>query len=474
MAEVRTGDMLGRYLLEEPVGEGSEGRVFYALKQNAATKRGFPCVVKVAKDLDDAGRLHFLEEARNAMELGSHPNIVPVNDADEIDGVPFFVMEYQDGIDLRRFLEHEQKSRRPLPLPLVYTVLKGIADGLHHAHVAREIGRKPLALIHRDVKPANTFINKDGVTRLLDFGIATRIDANKSNRHLQGTFRYMSPEHVQGRICPAMDIYSLGVIAWEMLEGKAFRKGLTGEQILPLLLTETNTPPLQRRGLPDELVHLVESALHFDPSERPSAKEFSDALTKCPRYALAPEALAERVLAALGRPLRSRQTEHFEIPEALTKPLPKPSEPTLLNTDDAQTVRRDPRPMEDDATQHWRLADAPEPDAPSLIRKPTKPFVRPLAKPIIHQPEFAPTEKLSEHDLFAHRTQPTPSPAAHRGPTEPMDTPTALAPSEPDDHGADLVGPKRPPLWLVFAFLILAAVGSGTLVGWLLFRGGAS
>ena len=468
MVELKKGNMLGRYLLEEPAGEGSEGRVFYALKRNAATKRGLPCVIKIAKDLDKAGRLHFLEEARNAMQLGSHANIVPVNDADEIDGIPFFVMEYQDGIDLRRLLQHQQKSRRPLPLPLVYTILKGIADALHHAHVARKIGRKPLALIHRDVKPANTFINEDGVTRLLDFGIATRIDANKSGRHLQGTFRYMSPEHVQGRICPAMDIYSLGVVAWEMLEGKAFRKGLTGEQILPLLLTETKTPPLQRSGLPTELVHLVESTLHFDPSERPSAKEFAEALTKCPGYVLAPKALAERVLVALGRPLRSRQTEHHvEVPKALKSPPPEPSEPTLLNTDEAPTVKRAALPVGDNATtQHWRLSDAPEPDAPSLIRKSTN--TRPLARPIIHQPELAPTEKLSEHQLFSQRTEPTPSPVAQRGQTTPMET---SADTPPPDT-IDLRSPSFP--WLLVAFGLLLAIGSGVLVGFWVFQGGSS
>ena len=390
--ELREGMMLGRYLLEEAVGEGSEGRVFYALQQNAATERGLPCVLKVAKDLDEEGRQHFLEEARHAMKLGSCANIVSVIDADEVEGTPFFVMEYMDGIDLRRLLEHQQHSdRRPLPLPITYAVLKGIADGLHHAHAGRKIGGKSLGLIHRDVKPANTLITTEGRTKLLDFGIATRLDVQHSGRHLQGTFRYMSPEHVQGRICPAMDIYSLGVVAWEMLEGRAFRKGLTGEQILPLLLTEAPFQPLQRTDLPAELVALVGSALSFDPAERPSAEEFSEALTECPGYVYKPKLVAERVQVALGREPRSRETEYFEIPQALREPTPpsQPSPPTMLNGDEVATVKREsPLARVDEApTQHWRTANAPEPDAPSLIRKPPKA----LARPIVHLPEVPPT-----------------------------------------------------------------------------------
>ncbi|MCR9165552.1 MAG: serine/threonine protein kinase [Nannocystaceae bacterium] len=462
MEELGPGTKLGRYVIEERVGQGSGGRVFYARQLNVAAENGMPCVIKVAKDLDHQGRRHFLDEARIAIKLGPCANIVRVFDADEVDGTPFFVMEYADGIDLRRLLSHQQKNeRRPLPLPVIYTVLKGMADGLHYAHARRKIGGKPLGLIHRDIKPANTLITTDGETKLLDFGISTRVDADHSGRHLFGTFRYMSPEHVQGNVCPAMDLYSLGVVAWEMLEGRAFRKGLTQEQLLPLILTEGNTPPLERTDLPEELRDLVERTLSFDPSERPTAEEFAEALSACPGYVFKPKLVADRVQLALGRMPRSRETEHFEIPEELRTSTA--SQPTLLRGDDAPTLpRHAPAQTTDDPpTRRWSPNDSEEEDAPVVRRR------HPLAKPIVIAPELAPTERLTEQRIFAQRTQPSPSASAssapHRAATEQMEAPVETSMSAPIARRTGL------PAWTrVLIGVALSCIAAGGVAWWLI------
>ena len=348
----------------------------------------------------------------------------------------------------------------------MFPILKGIADGLHYAHKGRKIGGKPLALIHRDIKPANSFITTEGETKILDFGISTRLDANHSGRHLFGTYRYMSPEHVQGNVCPAMDIYSLGVTAWEMLEGRPFREGASDEKILPLILIEGTTPALSE-SVPADLRQLIELSLSFDPSERPTALEFSEMLTDCASFVSKPRLVAERVELALGRAARSRETEFFEVPEAL-RSTPTDSakkEPPLLNDDDAPTIARprrtgaeslSPTVATDDSPTRRRpnVADA-DPDAPQMFR-------RRLAKPIVSFPAVETTERLSEEQMFG-RTEPT-----EQAPGETVRTDTEAAATPPKDT------PTTPRLSKL-PILALGLMATATLAGataWFIAEGG--
>ncbi len=415
--DVKPGFRLGRYILEEPLGKGGQGVVFYARQVNAVD--GKPCVVKLAKKavFDDASRQQFLGEARRAISLGAHPNIVQVLDADEQDGVPFFVMEYSDGTDLEGVFAFHRKRGEALLLDATFTILKHLADALHYAHFRRKIGGRPIGMIHRDVKPANTLVTFDGYAKLLDFGISVFRDEIHTGMHMRGTPRYMSPEHVYSTPCPEMDIYSLGVVAWEMVEGREYREGLAPDMIARANCHE-EAPPITNPEAPKELVDLIMACLAEDRTERPTADEFSKWLETCPGYRISTESVRVLVANVVGRPPRSRETMwSVEIPQALRgegAAAREPVKPSLVGNveaeDEGETVAW---ARMDDTTSRREV----EPDAPRLLRRAKTP------ETVVAEPEVAPTVALREswsvRGPVAEETEAIPSPPSHeRVPTE--------------------------------------------------------
>jgi serine/threonine protein kinase len=180
--------------------------------------RGRPVVMKrVHEHLADSEELRelFAREGAIAMQL-DHPNIVRVLDVGEDDGVPFLVMELLHGVDLRTALAVVMREGTRFHPANACLIASAIAAALHHAHAL------PLGIVHRDVSPHNVFLGSDGVVKLLDFGIA------KTNRAVatrtgvvRGKAGYMSPEQLAGLAVDARsDLFSLGVVLWEMLAGR--------------------------------------------------------------------------------------------------------------------------------------------------------------------------------------------------------------------------------------------------------------
>lgn len=341
MSEVQ----FGRYVLMEPLGKGGQGRVFLARRVSDLVE-GWPVVIKLAHESavhDERERARFVEEAKNALRLGDGPGIVTVTDVDIHDGVPFIVMNYDDGCDLRRVMRYYRETeKRPLPLPLACSLLRDMAEGLHFAHFGREVGGVPLGLVHRDVKPGNTLVSFKGHARLLDFGISTTRADERTGRTQYGTPRYMSQDHFYCRVNPSMDVYSLSVVAWEMLEGRTFRDGQEGfSGDFPWAVINLDPPPMRREGLPSDIVGLISAGLA--PSARPSAQEF---MTVVHRYVQKERRKQVRsmVQTVLGRRARTHHTRYMEIPEALREgedpgddevtiavpSQPEPEEPTMM------------------------------------------------------------------------------------------------------------------------------------------------
>lgn len=292
---------LGPYVLKRPLGEGGNGQVFMAWKDNAS---GEPlvCVVKFplqryAQDTECQER--FLREAKLAMRLGTHPNIVHVTDVGTHQGMPFIALEYIDGEDLHVLLRQVMRQRRRLSYPSIYNILASSATALHHAHFGATIAGKRVGVIHRDIKPANILITRDGVTKIADFGIGTTIEEGTTGNHLRGTARYMSPEHIQCQIRPEMDIYSLGVVAWEMVENRKFRAECKGADHYAQIL-EGKVPPLTSADVPTQLASLIEACLHSDPRQRPTASELLKSLSMCPGYSRDPAALQHEIALVIG------------------------------------------------------------------------------------------------------------------------------------------------------------------------------
>lgn len=381
--ELKPGTKLERYVLEELVGQGAQGMVFFARQLNAVD--GTPVVLKVAKTsaLDDAARDRFLEEARNGKKLGAHPNLAAVTDVVVHEGVPFFVMEYSPGATLEDILEFHRKRGEPLMWDALYTILTHMASAVHWAHYGRKINQRSLGLIHRDIKPANVLVTSTGYAKLLDFGISIFREDDMTGAHMRGTPRYMSPEHVYLEPCTEMDMFSLGVVAWEMVEGRIFREGLSADMVARANCHQP-PPPILNPDAPEKLVELIMSCLDEDRTERPTASDFIRALGKCPGYQISTLSVQALVTKVLGHDGRSRETEwDIRVPEPL-----RSSEPTVDvgNADEAGEVEEEGKTvawvrgaLDEGAT---RIREV-EPDAPKRKRRRAKSPVTEIAAPSV-------------------------------------------------------------------------------------------
>ena len=203
-------------------------------------------------------RERFFREARAAGQL-SHRNIITIHDLGEHEGQPFLSMEFLTGEDL----QHRLARQEPMSLRRKLEVASEICDGLSYAH------RR--GLVHRDVKPANIFITDDGVVKLLDFGLARMVTSELTRSNMMmGTLNYMSPEQVRGeRTDHRADIFSFGVVLYEMLSG---RKAFQGDSFATTLykILQDVPEPLHNidSTIPEELVWLVEKALAKPRDER--------------------------------------------------------------------------------------------------------------------------------------------------------------------------------------------------------------
>jgi serine/threonine-protein kinase len=256
----------GRYHVESEIGEGGMAKVYLATD----VKHGRDVALKVLKpELGESiGTERFLREIDIAAKL-SHPHILPLFDSGQADGLFYLVMPYVEGESLRDRLDREGS----LPLEEAVTVASEIADALSYAH---ERG-----LVHRDIKPENILFQA-GHAAVADFGIALATGDSTDTRLTGtgvaiGTAAYMSPEQAVGdrEVDGRSDIYSLGCILFEMLEGLRPFAGKTPQAVLARKITG-GLPELTRaHELPETLPPVLERALAPDPADRPDdARQF--------------------------------------------------------------------------------------------------------------------------------------------------------------------------------------------------------
>src|SRR5438093_9711245 len=225
------GDLIAdRYELEELCGTGGMSSVFRA--HDRQLERDVAIKILHEHFADDPEYLErFRREARAVARL-SHPNIVTVIDRGDDGGRQFIVFEHVEGKNLKDVVT----ASGPLPIRRALELALQVAHGLAFAHAH--------GLVHRDVKPQNVLLNGDGQAKVTDFGIARSLDVERGVTQtgtVMGTSNYLSPEQANGKpVTPATDVYSLGVVLYELLTGEV---PFPGENFVAVAMTHINEPP---------------------------------------------------------------------------------------------------------------------------------------------------------------------------------------------------------------------------------------
>jgi serine/threonine protein kinase/Tol biopolymer transport system component len=252
-----TGRVIGHYVIREHLGGGGMGVVYKAedtrLERTVALKFLPPELTR-----DPMAKARFLQEARAASAL-EHPNICTIHEVDETDdGQLYLAMPAYDGETLKRRIE-----RGPLPVGEAVDIAIQIGQGLAKAH--RQ------GIVHRDIKPANLIVTGDGIVKILDFGLAKLAGAAGLTRagFCLGTPSYMSPEQARGDVDHRTDLWSLGVVLYEMVAGRPPFRADTDQGIIYALLTDEPEPLRKLRpDAPAELEQIVKGMLAKDPEAR--------------------------------------------------------------------------------------------------------------------------------------------------------------------------------------------------------------
>jgi serine/threonine protein kinase len=286
MSAATLPQQFGRYRILKQLGKGGMGAVYLA----EDTQLGRRVALKVPHIDEDAGPSvleRFYREARAVAAL-DHPNICTLYDVGTHDGITYMSMAYIEGQTLAEVL----RSGKPLTQVVAARIVHTLAMALAKAH--------QLGVIHRDLKPANVMMNERGEPVVMDFGLA-RLATQNTTRLTQlgsvmGTPSYMPPEQVRGDVAamgPACDIYSLGVILYELLTSRLPFEGSVGAVLGQILTQPPQSPLAHRPALDPRLAAICLKAMQKEIAARyASMTEFASALGECLRPASPPVARA--------------------------------------------------------------------------------------------------------------------------------------------------------------------------------------
>jgi serine/threonine protein kinase len=305
-------EKLGRYSVFAEIASGGMATVHLGrligtagFSRTVAIKRLHP---HLAKDPNFVSM--FLDEARLAARI-RHPNVVHIIDVAAEEGELLLVMEYVLGETVGRIIRAASLEQLRIPPPVVSSIMIGALDGLHAAHEATSERGHPLGIVHRDMSPQNVIVGKDGVARLLDFGVAKADGRMHETRDgsVKGKFAYMAPEQIErDHVDRRTDIFSASIVLWEALTGERLFLGETPAKLVHAVLNDEMRAPSQvAASLPQKLDAVVMKGLARDPNQRyATARDMAMALERACRPASARE-VGEWIDVLVGRELRERQ-----------------------------------------------------------------------------------------------------------------------------------------------------------------------
>jgi serine/threonine-protein kinase len=353
MAAVVPSGQVERYEIVAELASGGMGTVYlgrqhgaFGFRRTVAIKSMHPQLAK-----DEEFRSMFLDEAHLTSKI-RHPNVVSMLDVVYAANKLLLVMEFVDGVPLSTLLDRAIIAGERIPAAVAVAIAIDSLNGLHAAHELADEG-KSLAVVHRDVSPANLLVGSDGLTRVLDFGIAKANDRRTQTRtgEVKGKLAYMSPEQLRGQdVDRRTDVYATAVVLWETLAGRRLFDA-PNQGALTLKVTEGWVDPVSMYAaepIPLALDEALLKALASDPAERfATAEEMVLALTAA--LAPAPHTEVKKVVASFAGDLLDAPSRLAKAAEA--RSVAENSERALLEealTDKIVT-----------ATQDWKRPEEP-------------------------------------------------------------------------------------------------------------------
>ena len=313
------GTVVGRYVLYDEIAAGGMATIHIGrllgeggFSRPVAIKRLHP---QFARDAEFVSM--FLEEARLAARI-RHTNVVPVVDIVQAEQELFLVMEFIQGETITRLTRVSRKRARIVPMNVALAIAADMLQGLHAAHEAKDEQGAPLDIVHRDISPHNIMVGRDGVSRVLDFGIAKASSSASATREgeVKGKFAYMSPEQLSTvRVDRRADVFAASIVLWEMLTGQRLFQAPDPAAIVGRVLHGEIKPPSQcAPGLPIAVDALVLKGLARDRDKRFStALDMARAIEKLNVQIARPTEVGAWVNRIAGDALKARAKRLAEI-----------------------------------------------------------------------------------------------------------------------------------------------------------------
>jgi serine/threonine protein kinase len=274
----------GQYKILRRLGKGGMAEVFLARQEGLAGFRRLTVLKKLLPQFSQSSDVSemLLDEARIAAQL-CHPNIVQIYELGKDEGQYYISMEFVDGCDVATLARIERHRESRVPIRLALRILSEAAMGLDYAHRQTGLDGRPLNIVHRDVSPHNIICSREGAVKLTDFGIAKAVGKALVTQVgvIKGKVQYMAPEQYTGSpVDLRSDIFSLGVILYQLTTGRLPRVGEDGEVVIRRMLEGKFPRPTEiRPEYPEDLETIVMRAMAYNPENRyPDAAAFRDDL----------------------------------------------------------------------------------------------------------------------------------------------------------------------------------------------------
>jgi len=263
---------LGKYILLDKLAVGGMAELYRAMITGVQGFEKLIAIKKILPHLANEEELvrSFIDEAKLAALL-HHQNIVQIYDFGSLGDTYFIAMEYLLGKDCRIITSKAKEKDLPLELQLALLIVSRICSGLDYAHKLKDFQGKPLNIIHRDISPQNILITYEGDVKIVDFGIAKAASQTTMTQMgmIKGKVAYMSPEQAGGKVIDnRSDIFSCGIILYEMVTGRRMFSGDTMHILTKVREAQFDKPEEVRPDLPEKLLEILYHALAKDPANR--------------------------------------------------------------------------------------------------------------------------------------------------------------------------------------------------------------